>query len=197
MSLQRCWEFISSCVRYRTDRPERQAYFPIHYPDWHLGVAQDRRASGVCSETKVGAHRAERSTVVECRFPHVRRASLGGEYMRTRTLNLAICAIAALVVVGIGTIPTFADSFDIDNWGTQFKTNPLTCSGSTSPARKLRTTFCLEHSGPVDRTETLQAPGRWVLRWPRPSYQDHQRAPVSVLWTVVWSSTMPVVLREV
>ncbi len=81
--------------------------------------------------------------------------------MRTRTLNLAICAIAALVVVGIGTIPTFADSFDIDNWGTQFKTNPLTCSGSTCPGPQtenniLPGTFV---GGPVDRTETLQAPG--------------------------------------
>jgi len=82
--------------------------------------------------------------------------------MRTRTLNLAICAIAALVVVGIGTTPAFAgDSQDIDNWGTQFTTNPLTCFGSICPGPQtenniLPGTFI---GGPVDRTETLQAPG--------------------------------------
>ena len=80
--------------------------------------------------------------------------------MKNRTLRLAICAIAALMVVGMGTTPAIADvnPYEIDNWGTQFTTNPLTISGigtvSSGPETNIQPgTFS---GGPVNRTETWQ-----------------------------------------
>jgi hypothetical protein len=82
--------------------------------------------------------------------------------MKNRILSVAICAIAALMVVGIGTTPAVADSnpYEIDDWGTQFSTNPVFCTfpsfcwPSQTETNISPGTFL---AGPVNRTETLLA----------------------------------------
>ena len=78
--------------------------------------------------------------------------------MKKSTLTWTASAIATLVVMAIVTAPAFAGDYgEYDNWGTQFTTNPLVCSGPNCSVTSME--MGIQPTGLVDRTETITMTG--------------------------------------